>query len=79
MFKWLIIFSIISIWFTVGIKILREEDSNTKLMKHVTAKECRRMEQKRTKSFEEFIKSEAYKKIMSLEPIQYDPDPDAWR
>ena len=48
-------------------------------MKHVTAKECRRMEQKRTKSFEEFIKSEAYKKIMSLEPIQYDPDPDAWR
>lgn len=81
-FTWLTIFSIIAIWYAIGIKICRDEkegDSNTKPMKPVTTKEQRRIERKRTQSFEEFIKSEAYKKIMSLEPIPYDPDPDAWR
>ncbi len=81
MLKWIIIFLIITIWFVVGIKICREEEgnSNTKSMKPVTLKEQIRIHRKRTQSFEEFIKTDAYKKIMSLEPIQYDPDPDAWR
>ena len=81
MFKWLIIFSIIAIWFAVGVKLCREEkgESNTNPMKPVTAKAQRKIERKRTQSFEEFIHSDAYKTIMSLEPIPYDPDPDSWR
>jgi len=77
-FTWLIIFSIIAIWFVIGIKICRD-DSITKQAKPISAKEFKKIEHKKTRSFEEFINSEAYKKIMSLEPISYDPDPDAWR
>lgn len=62
----LIIFLLIAIWFAVGIKIC-SSNSNVKKMK--------RVERERTQQFETFIHSKGYKRIMSLEPIPYSPEP----
>lgn len=68
--SWLIIFSIIAIWFAAGVKICIS-NSNTKKMKLANARELKRYERKRNQQFETFINSNGYKKIMSLEPIPY--------
>ena len=72
--RWLIIFSLIAIWFAVGIKIC-SSNSNVKKMKLVNTREYKRVEQERTQQFETFIHSNGYKRIMSLEPIPYSPEP----
>lgn len=72
--RWLIIFSLIAIWFAVGIKIC-SSNSNVKKMKLVNIREYKRVEQERTQQFETFIHSNGYKRIMSLEPIPYSPEP----
>ena len=72
--RWLIIFSIIAIWFAVGIRICKS-NSNTKKMKLANARELERCELERTQQFETFIHSEGYKKIMNLEPIEYFHEP----
>lgn len=44
-------------------------------MKLVNTREYKRVEQERTQQFETFIHSNGYKRIMSLEPIPYSPEP----
>ena len=68
--SWLIIFSLIAIWFAVGIKIC---SSNSNVKKNETGK-YKRVEQAKTQQFRTFIHSKGYKRIMSLEPISYSPE-----
>lgn len=68
--SWLVIFSLIAIWFAVGIKIC---NSNSNVKKDGTNK-YKRVEQTRTQQFGTFIHSEGYKRIMNLEPIPYSPE-----
>lgn len=73
--RWLIIFSLIAIWFAVGIKIC-SSNSNVKKTKLVNTRECKRIEHERTQQYITFIHSDAWRKIESLEPIPYSPEPN---
>lgn len=72
---WLIIFSLITIWFVVGIKIC-SSNSNVKKKKIANTIKCKRIEQERTRQYIAFIHSNAWRKIENLEPIPYSPEPN---
>ena len=72
--RWFIIFSLIAIWFAVGLKIC-SSNSNVKKMKPINTREFKRIEQERTWQYITFIHSDAWRKIESLEPIPYFPEP----
>ena len=58
---WLIIFSLIAVWFVIGYKICKSDP-------------IKEYDKKRTKEYKKFIKSAAWKKIESLTPIPYTPE-----